>query len=371
MTPASRLQTSLSALAPKRPIVVIQSDDWGRVGIPSLEALERLKAAGAKVGHSPWDRYGLESVGDLDALGNTLALIADRDGNSPCFTANFVMANADLARMRAERYEAFRWIAIADGLPKPWSDHLLSEYRDLITGGLFEPALHGFTHFNVQELLACLRENSERGERARLLVENEVPYLASVTPEYNFALVSRQGGEHFLSEPEQADWVSTGLKLFTDVFGTKPATTCAPGYRSNLVTRKLWQDAGIESVQMVGTQPVAMRGGLVDIQRNVAFEPALDSGDVVARALGQARRAIRKGLPVVICSHSINYITRFTNAAENGRASLRKLLTGLLEEFPHLRFANTKSLVDSWKAANDDWFCGPTLTQRLRRVGTA
>ena len=365
------MTSALSALAPKRPIVVIQSDDWGRVGIPSLDALDRLKTAGAKVGNSAWDYYGLESVQDIEALGNTLALIADRDGNSPCFTANFVMANADLERMRAERYEAFRWVGLADGFPKPWSDDLVSAYRKLIAGKLFEPALHGFTHFNVQELLHCLRADSERGKRARLLVENDVPYLASVTPEYNFALVSRQGGEHFLSEHEQADWISKGVDLFASVFGAKPSTTCAPGYRANLVTRKLWREAGIESAQMMGTQPVALVGGLVDTQRNVVFEPALDSGDVVARAMGEARRAIRKGLPVVICSHSINYITRFTNAAENGRAALAKLLTGLLNEYPLLRFANTKSLVDSWKAANDDWFCEPTLAQRLRRIGTA
>jgi hypothetical protein len=367
---ASRLQTSLSALAPRRPIVVIQSDDWGRVGIPSLKALDDLREAGIKVGASRWDHYGLESEDDLVQLGKLLAGIADCDGNSPCLTANFVMANADLGRMREERYDAFRWIGIGEGFPKPWADNLMPAYRALIARGHFEPALHGFTHFNVLELLACLREESERGERARLLVKNEVPYLASVTPDYNFALVSRQGGEHFMSERDQADWISTGVKLFTDAFGIKPATACAPGYRANLVTRKLWQQAGIESAQVVGTQPVSEKGGLVETQRNVSFEPALYDGDVVGRARAEARRAVRKGLPIVICSHSINYITRFTAAAETGRAALRKLLTGLLEEFPSLRFASTKSLAESWKAASQDWFCGPTLTQRLRRVGT-
>src|SRR5215469_3615169 len=59
----SRFRSPSDSLAPRRPIVVIQSDDWGRVGIPGLDALERVKVAGANVGASGWDLYGLETVG--------------------------------------------------------------------------------------------------------------------------------------------------------------------------------------------------------------------------------------------------------------------------------------------------------------------
>jgi hypothetical protein len=359
------------ALAPKRPIVVIQSDDWGRVGVPGIEALERVKAAGANVGASGWDRYGLETAGDLESLGELLASFADRDGNAPCMTANFVMANADFSRMREERYASFRWIAITDGFPEPWNENLMPAYRDLIRCNLFEPALHGFTHFNTQVMMACLREDSDRGRRARLLAENDIPYLASYTPEYNFALTIRDGDERFMDDDYQSSWVATGARLFTEAFGHRPLTACAPGYRSNDVTQRLWRDAGIESLQTVGPRAISMTAGAVRVERNVAFEPVLGGGDVVARAMDAVRRAVRRGAPIVICSHSINYITRFTAGAERGRALLKTFLRAMLDEFPDLRFANTRSLVDAWKAADEGWFSEPSLAQRFRRIGAA
>ena len=274
--------------------------------------------------------------------------------------------------MREECYAAFRWIPIVDGFPQPWRGDLMAGYRKLIEGGLFEPALHGFTHFNTQTMMTALREDSDRGRRARLLADNGIPYLASYTPEYNFALVDREAGERPMDEAYQSDWVSTGAKLFAAAFGHKPSTTCAPGYRSNGVTHMLWRKVGIESVQVVGSHPLSAANELVQVERNVSFEPALESGDVVAHAMrrGAARRSLRD-LPIVICSHSINYITHFTAAAENGRALLRKLLLTLMEEFPDLRFANTKALVDAWKGPDSDWFSEPSLAQRFRRVGVA
>src|SRR5262249_55021621 len=159
---------------------------------------------------------------DLLALKDVLTKICDSDGKSPSMTANFVMANADLDRMRAEGFERFHWIGIDRGFPRPWTDRLASIYRELILAGVFEPALHGFTHFNPTTLMECLRENSDRGERARLLATHGVPYLASWTPEYNFALVQRGTRETFVETDAQQEWVSTGIKLFVAMFGTSP-----------------------------------------------------------------------------------------------------------------------------------------------------
>jgi hypothetical protein len=350
------LRRGRKPIVPVRPIVMIQSDDWGRVGIPSTDALERLKSAGADVGHSRWDYYGLESEADLASLKDVLMGIRDRDGALACITANFVMANADLARMRDEGFQHFRWIGIDRGFPEPWKENLMPAYRDLIGAGIFEPALHGFTHFNVTALMQCLQDESERGRRARLLVAHDVPYLASWTPEYNFALVTRGGRENYLNTAAQDEWVASGVRLFTDAFCTAPRATCAPGYRANAVTKQLWKKHQIEAVQSVGPGGLEANDGLIELQRNVTFEPVLEEGEVVARALDQARRAVAQGAPIVICTHSINYVTRFARGAERSRELLRKLLGSLLVLFPDLRFARAGEVIDALKSARSDWF---------------
>src|SRR4029077_14535485 len=134
---------------------------------------------------------------------------------------------------------------------------------------LFEPGLHGFTHFNAIEMIACLNEDSDRGKRARILAERDVPYLASYTPEYNFALVSRRDGERFLDAAAQESWVRSGIELFIDAFGIFPRTACAPGYRANSVTRRIWRTLGVESCQSVGDAPLATSRGLLQLNRNV------------------------------------------------------------------------------------------------------
>ena len=354
-----------------RPIVVIQSDDWGRVGIPSPGTLEQLKSRGLPVGDSKWDYYGLETESDVAELGSLLSSFTDRDGNVARLTANFVMANADLARMREEGFREFRWVEIQAGFPSPWSDSLIDLYRENIRKGIFEPGLHGFTHFNAEVLMDALHKDSECGRRAKTLVAHDVPYLASVTPEYNFALVTRDRRERFVSRRSQKLWVETGAKLFQQSFGVRPLTVCAPGYRSNSVTRKLWRASGVRSVQIMGTHGPRLVDGLVELPRNVSFEPALVERNVLDRTMEEIRLAASRRIPIIICSHSINYISRFLAAAVSSRNMLRKLLDRLLDEFPDVRFAGSAELGEAWLERRQDWFEPLSATEQSDRAARA
>src|SRR5271166_3680659 len=149
-----RIHAITTALAPVRPVVVMQSDDWGRVGVHDPKALDRLRRLGLAVGASKWDYYGHEDAEDLRSLGEVLAGTTDADGRSACLTVNMVMANADIRRMRSEGFEKFRFVPITDGLPVPWAESsLLEQYRNLIADRVFYPGLHGFTHFSPEGML--------------------------------------------------------------------------------------------------------------------------------------------------------------------------------------------------------------------------
>ena len=51
-----------------RPVLLLQSDDWGRVGLRDSQGLEQLRAAGLNIGERPYDFYTLETAADLTAL---------------------------------------------------------------------------------------------------------------------------------------------------------------------------------------------------------------------------------------------------------------------------------------------------------------
>lgn len=360
----------LCSPAPMRPIVLFQSDDWGRVGLPSLQALETIQAHGIAIGNSPWDYFGLETQGDVLALGETLAAFRDRDGVPPCFVTNFILANADLRKMRSEGFQTLRWVSIKDGFPEPWNEQLVPAYRRNIENKVFFAGLHGFTHFNPRQFLVSLSEVSPRGDLCRTLVAQDIPYLASLTPEYNFALVNRIRGEHFLTEADQWEWISKGGALFADTFGDAPLTACAPGYRANGTTLRLWRNLGLKIAQTVGPGAMAREHGLLILQRNVFFEPVLSAPDAVARALDQATHAVELGFPVVVCTHSINYQSRFVGKAEESRLLLRTFIGELLKKFPELRFATDTDMLDAYRGHRPGWLRLPNRAEiRLRASG--
>src|SRR5579864_7388892 len=55
-----------------RPIVLLQSDDWGRVGLRDREGQQALQAAGLHLGERPYDFYTLETAEDLSRLADVL-----------------------------------------------------------------------------------------------------------------------------------------------------------------------------------------------------------------------------------------------------------------------------------------------------------
>ena len=310
----------LSAPVTRKPLVIFQSDDWGRVGTFDPASIGRLGAYG--LGQSLWDWYGVESPDDLVLLADVLASFVDVRGRKARFTANFVLTNPDLRRMREEGYTELRVCPITEGLPAPWSQEGLHDlYLDLIAQGVFYPALHGYTHFCEEEFLSACRETSSaRAPLLQALLAEDISSAARLTPEYNFALMHRRGGmDVFIDEAAQRQWVEKGVDLFKQAFGAKPRSTCAPGYRCNAVTARLWSARGIEVVQTADSRRLGRWQGLLNIARNTFFEPLLYGPGNVESAMAQAHAAVEQRKPIVVCSHSINYISRHHGRAQEGR----------------------------------------------------
>jgi len=105
------------------------------------------------------------------------------------------------------------------------------------------------------------------------------------------------------------------------------------------------------------------------IVRNVSIEPALESAIDMSSLMAAAHRAVAAGSPIVICTHSINYITRFNGKAEESVSRLVELIERLLDRYPNLGFCDDGRYERSLRAGNGTEFGRPDAGQvgaRLR-----
>ena len=112
LTKAKNAYINIRGFHTNRKLVVLESDDWGSIRMPSKETFERLKS----LGDNP-DADGflsndcLESESDLEALYKVLGSVTDGAGKTPVLTANFAVANPNFDKINLEEgtyeYEPF------------------------------------------------------------------------------------------------------------------------------------------------------------------------------------------------------------------------------------------------------------------------
>src|SRR5258708_427315 len=103
-----------------RPIVMLQSDDWGRIGLRDRDGFDELQAAGMPLGERPYDFYTLETAEDVRALSSLLARHRDAAGRPPVVVMNFITANLDFSQIFHDTSK-LHFCPLADGLPEVWS----------------------------------------------------------------------------------------------------------------------------------------------------------------------------------------------------------------------------------------------------------
>src|SRR5580704_6022390 len=105
----------LRALLFDRPLVVIQSDDWGLVGIRDGDGYRALQSQGLNLGSHPHDFYSLETAEDLYSIYEMLSRHSDSIGRHPCLVLNFVMANIDFEAAIDSGFECLPLIPLDRG----------------------------------------------------------------------------------------------------------------------------------------------------------------------------------------------------------------------------------------------------------------
>jgi hypothetical protein len=335
-----------------RPLVALQSDDWGRVGVRDREGWQELRELGVNLGERSYDFYSLETAEDVSAVVSLLQRHRDSTGQSACLGMNFIVANVDFTKVGANNFRQIYLRTLSDGLPDGWKrPGLFEAYREGISAGVFSPALHGTTHFCRPAVERHLDDRGEQGVLLRTLWKAGVPYIHWRMPWIGFEYwdSERPGEEDFLAPRVQETLIDSAVASFTAFFSKAPRSACAPGYRANESTHDAWAKRGIQVAQNGPGSPMPPHfdgNGILHLYRSIDFEPAAGQEVSVDGCLRAAEECFARGLPAIISVHSINFHSTIKDFRSRTLALLDDFLTALEAKHPDLLYVRDEDLYD-------------------------
>lgn len=348
---------SLNPFRKKKKILLIHSDDWGSLRMPSIQiqrALDKHPLIEANDAYALNDT--LESKEDIEALCNVLSIFTDENGKSPQITANNVMGNPDFQRIRESDLEAYYLEDLQTTFSTYQQESALKAWRQAEDEKLFHFQFHGREHVNVHSWLRLLREGHEGvlkafdhgvfGVRFKNLGLRKSNFQAA----WDYQLPSELDSV--------LDSIEEGMTLFENFFNRKSHTAIAPSYTWSNRMEVLLKRKGVKAMQTGLVQKIP-NGKASKYQRkyrllytpsyqvrNAYFEPTLmPNKDVVDHCLKEIEKAFHRNRPAIISSHRINFIGGLN--AKNRDVTLtmlNQLLGRVLKKWPDIQFLNATEL---------------------------
>lgn len=368
---ARRAASRPSFLSVNRPLVILQSDDWGRVGIRDQEGYEAIRANGMQLGQHPYDFYTLETAADVTALAEMLKGHKDSTGRPPCLVMNFMMANLDFDRMRTRDFQEICLLYLSNGLPGRWKrTKLFDAYRQGIAEGIFYPALHGLTHFCRPAVEHALAHDHQRRELLHTLWKSETPFIYWRMPwiGYEYQSFDKQS-DGILPFQTQELLIKRTAQEFEKFFCRPPFSACAPGYRANQDTIRAWSKNGVRVAQNGSGSPLPphfVEQDVLTLSRTIDVEPA--SRDFsIEKYIQLADRTLARGVPAIISVHSINFHSTLKDFRTPTLKVLDELLSALEHKYPDLLYVHDEDMyqiVSSGKLESRDGLVALNVIQR-------
>lgn len=346
-----------------RKIVVIESDDWGSIRMPSLKVYNSLLNSGIRIDNLVYNRYdSLASEEDLTSLIETLTGIKDNYGNYPVFTLNTVVGNPNFEKILDSKFMEYFFEPFTETLKRyPEHSNSFKLWEKGIALGVFKPQFHGREHLNVHRWLRALQNNNKDVHLAFDLG------IFDLSIEYRITENSFMDAFNFETKEEIAKLkqsLSEGLDLFHSLFGYKSQSFVAPKYIWPCEIEGTLHEKGVRFIKsahyqlepLAGTTNVfrkvfhytgqRSKDGLYIIVRNASFEPSEKPDyDWIGDLLAKAKSAFLWKKPLVISSHRVNYIG-FIDPVNRDKnlTKLSLLLKTLLNKWPDIEFLSTDQL---------------------------
>jgi len=352
---------NLRGWSSKRKIVVIESDDWGSIRMPSKTVYEYLLKKNVPVDKSAFTRLDtLESENDLTHLFEVLTSVKDIHGRNAIITANALVANPDFDRIKRDDFNNYYFEPINKTFEHYGQGKALQLWKeDGIQLNLLYPQFHGREHLHPIRWLRLLK-NQDRDEiqgfEQKAVLGLNKPGVEDRTQKYMAAFEYHTEDEKKVVEKNTIE----GLKLFEDIFGFASKSFVASQSIFGEHLNKVLAEGHVKYHQC-GQQYIPKDGkiyqknrfwgdeneeGMLYWRRNCTFEPYKNQNlDHVDECLKEIAIAFRWGKPAVINSHRINFVGSIDEKnRDQSLFKLTNLLNSIVKLWPDVEFMNSEEL---------------------------
>ncbi len=364
-----RNYVNLRGWSTKKKILVIESDDWGAIKMPSKLIYDKLLTSGVAVDDNYFSKYDcLENEKDLTDLFEVLSSFKDINGNHLCITANTIVANPDFQKIKANGFTKYEYELFTETYKRYEQHNAFSIWQEGIKNHLLFPQFHGREHINPTEWMKVLK----LGDKNEIMAfDNEVLLgLNNVNGSQRF--LNYTGAFNFESPQEEQSFkkiIEEGIEHFNTIFGFVSKSFVAPcGIKNDNLDNVLHKN-GVEYFQVGRQLEPDGKGGVIAKnrywghtnklnqlywRRNGTFEPSRDwHFNWEDSVMEDAKYAFRWGKPLVLNSHRVNYSGGVDpKNRENTLILLSKIVKKLQAKYPNLEFMSSDQLGDLIKSTS-------------------
>jgi len=347
-----------------RKLVVIESDDWGSIRMPSVGVFNKIIQEGINLYNDAGYLYSkydtLATSQDLECLLEVLSGFQDSSGRAPVFTLISIVANPDFEKIRNSDFTTYYYEPFPETLKKyPGCEGAFALWKEGIDLSLFVPQFHGREHLNV---LAWMRALQRDHKEVKIAFNNCLWGISTVyDPDIRVEL---QAAFDFFNPQDlvyQKEVVKSGIMVFESIFGFRPVLFVPPNGPFNSSLEQVCVEEGIKYISYPRIQSEPIGWGKTRIRthylgrknknrlsifiRNCFFEPCQPGLDWVDSCLRDISRAFTKRQPAIISTHRVNYIgALYQSNRRNGLEKLEALLKSIIDKWPDIEFITSEEL---------------------------
>jgi hypothetical protein len=255
---ALNIRRTLAALPgwrTKRKLVVLESDDWGSIRMPSVEAYNNLQKAGIDLISDEGAIFNkfdsLATTQDISGLFEVLTSVKDKLDRPAVITPLAVVANPDFEKIRDSGFTTYYYEGFTDTIRRyKGCENSFKLWQEGINGRLFVPQFHGREHLNVKVWMRALTS----GNKVARTGFDHCFWGMSTQHEPDIGLEFQAAFD--FSDPSDliyhTEVITTGLELFKDLFGYKASYFVPPNGPFSSGLEKHLSDNGIKYLSMQG-----------------------------------------------------------------------------------------------------------------------